>query len=165
MTASISIISAMDQNRLIGQNNSLPWHLPADLAFFKKNTLSKPIIMGRKTFQSIGKALPGRQNIVITRDASFRAESCDIASTIDQAIELAGDVAEVMLIGGASLYQQALGRAQHLYLTKIHATFTGDTWFPEINMDEWKLVKCEKHTSDQKNKYAYSFLTLSRIIN
>jgi dihydrofolate reductase len=106
-----SLIVAMDENRLIGSNNGLPWHLPADLAFFKRTTMGKPIVMGRKTFESIGRPLPGRRNIVVTRDPDFSAAGCDIANSIDAALDLCADDEEVMLIGGASLYQQSLSRA------------------------------------------------------
>ncbi len=162
MTTSLSIICAMDQNRLIGKNNALPWHLPADLAFFKQNTLGKPIVMGRKTYESIGRPLPGRQNIIITRDANYRAEGCDCCSSIEAALELARDHAEVMLIGGASLYQQTLEKAQHLYLTRIHSSFEGDAWFPEINPDDWKEIWREDHRSDEKNICDFSFVKYSR---
>jgi dihydrofolate reductase len=162
MTASLSLICAMDQNRLIGSNNALPWHLPADLAFFKKTTLGKPIVMGRKTYESIGRPLPGRQNIIITRNPEFHAEGCDTCTSIDQAIELAGDQDEVMLIGGASLYQQTIDLAQHLYLTRIHHQFEGDAWFPEFDLQQWHEVWREDHTRDEKNGYDFSFLKYSR---
>jgi dihydrofolate reductase len=118
-----SLIVAMDENRLIGSNNGLPWHLPADLAFFKRTTMGKPIVMGRKTFESIGRPLPGRRNIVVTRDPDFSAAGCDIANSIDAALDLCADDEEVMLIGGASLYQQSLSRATQLYITQIHHRF------------------------------------------
>lgn len=162
MPASLSLICAMDQNQLIGSNNALPWHLPADLAFFKKTTLGKPIVMGRKTYESIGRPLPGRQNIIITRNPEFKAEGCDTCTSIDQAIELAGDQNEVMLIGGASLYQQTIDLAQYLYLTRIHHQFEGDAWFPEFDLQQWQEVWREDHTRDEKNGYDFSFLKYSR---
>ena len=152
----------MDKNRLIGNNNQLPWHLPADLALFKKTTLGKPIIMGRKTFDSIGKALPGRQNIVITSNQSWTAEGCDIANSIDQAVDLAGDSAEIMLIGGASLYQQTIDRAACLYLTLINGEFSGDTWFPEINQRQWWVETETFFEADHRNQHSFSFVKFIR---
>ncbi|MHC4221836.1 MAG: dihydrofolate reductase [Planctomycetota bacterium] len=160
----LSLVTAMDSNRLIGQNNSLPWHLPADLAFFKATTMGKPIIMGRKTYTSIGKALPGRQNIVVTRDSSFDAPDCKVANSIDAAISLTADSEEVMLIGGASLYEQTLDRADVIYLTLIHHQFTGDTWFPQIDTKLWKLVSRDDFNADDKNPYPYSFIKYVREI-
>jgi len=160
----LSLITAMDSNRLIGKNNSLPWHLPADLAFFKATTMGKPVIMGRKTFASIGKALPGRQNIVVTRDSNFDAPDCEVASSIDAAIAIADDTEEVMLIGGASLYQQTIDKADMIYLTLIHHEFKGDTWFPEINPEFWKLVSQDDFEADEKNPFAYSLVKYLREI-
>jgi dihydrofolate reductase len=158
----LSLIVAMDDNRLIGSNNDLPWYLPADLAFFKRTTLGKPIIMGRKTFVSIGRPLPGRRNIVITRDSSFSADGCEIANGIQAALSLCSDVEEAMLIGGASLYQQTINQATRLYITCIHHSFEGDTWFPEFNSKCWKQVSREDHGADLSNPYAYSFLKFVR---
>jgi|TARA_B110000211_G_scaffold195625_1_gene224304 dihydrofolate reductase len=159
----LSLIWAMDQNRLIGNNNSLPWYLPADLAFFKRTTMSKPMIMGRKTFDSIGRPLPGRQNIVITRDSTFSAEGCDIANSIEEAMSLVSEEKqEAMLIGGASLYLQMLAQADTLYLTQIHHTFSGDTWFPEMDMSQWSEVYREDFEADEKNLHAYSFMQYQR---
>ena len=160
----LSLIVAMDENRLIGSNNDLPWHLPADLAFFKRTTMGKPIIMGRRTFESIGRALPGRRNIVVTRDPEFSAEDCEIVNGIDAALELCEDEAEVMLIGGASLYRQAIERATRLYITRIRHSFTGDTWFPEFDEGEWKVENQEDFEPDQSNPYAYSFIKFVRDI-
>ncbi len=160
----LSLITAMDSNRLIGNNNSLPWHLPADLAFFKATTMGKPVIMGRKTFASIGKALPGRQNIVVTRDCNFDAPDCEVASSIDAAITLVDDTEEVMLIGGASLYQQTIDVADIIYLTLIHHEFKGDTWFPEINPEFWELVSQDDFEADEKNPFAYSLVKYVREI-
>lgn len=160
----LSLITAMDSNRLIGNNNSLPWHLPADLAFFKATTMGKPVIMGRKTFASIGKALPGRQNIVVTRDCNFDAPDCEVAGSIDTAITLVDDTEEVMLIGGASLYQQTIDVADIIYLTLIHHEFKGDTWFPEINPEFWELVSQDDFEADEKNPFAYSLVKYVREI-
>lgn len=158
----LSLISAMDENRLIGQNNQLPWHMPADLAFFKRTTMGKPIIMGRKTFESIGRALPGRRNIVVTRDQNLIAEGCDLAASIDLALALVADHEEVMLIGGASLYQQTMERADCLYLTLIHHSFEGDTWFPELQAGRWKQVEREDFNADDRNPFAYSYVKFIR---
>jgi len=160
--SNLSLIWAMDSNRLIGRDNALPWHLPADLAFFKRSTLGKPILMGRKTYQSIGRPLPGRQNIVITRDPGFSAAGCDIATGIDAALRLSANAEEVMLIGGASLYEQAIGRASRLYITRIHGQFEGDTWFPEFNLDDWNIESRENFDADQANPYPYSMVKYVR---
>jgi dihydrofolate reductase len=159
----LSLIWAMDEKRLIGNDNKLPWHLPADLAFFKRTTMGKPIIMGRKTFDSIGRPLPGRQNIIITRDRTFTAQGCNIANGIDEALSLVSDeVEEAMLIGGASLYLQTLEQADVLYLTQIHHAFSGDTWFPEIDISQWSEVFRERHEPDEKNQFPYSFMKYIR---
>ena len=158
----LSLVTAMDSNRLIGKNNSLPWHLPADLAFFKQTTLGKPVVMGRKTYVSIGKALPSRQNIVVTRDSNFQAPGCEVARNIDHAISIADEVDEIMLIGGASLYAQTMDRADIIYMTLIHHEFSGDTWFPEINPNYWKLVSRDDFNTDEKNPFPYSFVKYIR---
>ena len=162
MTASLSIISAMDENRLIGRDNALPWHLPADLAFFKKTTLNKPILMGRKTYESIGRPLPGRRNIIISRDEHYQVDGCDSANSIAQALEMVKNQPEAMLIGGASLYQQTLEIAEKLYITFIHDAFDGDAWFPEIDQNIWVESSRENHNADEKNPHNYSFVTYSR---
>jgi len=158
----LSLIVAMDESRLIGSNNDLPWQMPADLAYFKRTTMGKPIIMGRKTFASIGRPLPGRRNIVITRDPGFSAPGCEIANGIQAAMALCSDVEEVMLIGGASLYKQTIDQAKRLYVTRIHHRFQGDTWFPEIDLGLWKEEAREDHNSDHSNPYAYSFIKFVR---
>jgi len=158
----LSLIAAMDTNRLIGSHNKLPWHLPADLAFFKRCTLGKPIVMGRKTFESIGKALPGRRNIIVTRDAGFTARDCEVANSIDDALSLCENVNEVMLIGGASLYQQTLKRATRLYITLIDHGFEGDSWFPEFESGHWRVENREDFEADHSNPYPYSFVKYVR---
>ncbi|MDJ0881406.1 MAG: type 3 dihydrofolate reductase [Gammaproteobacteria bacterium] len=158
MTASLSIISAMDENRLIGNKNTLPWHLPADLAFFKRTTLNKPILMGRKTYESIGRPLPGRRNIIITRNTGYEQSGCEIVASIDEALVMVNDQPEVMLIGGASLYEQTINQATRLYITQIHAQFEGDAWFPEIDPIRWQEVWREAHQADAKNPCDYSFV-------
>lgn len=162
MPTSLSIISAMDENRLIGSNNALPWHLPADFAFFKKTTMGKPILMGRKTYESIGRPLPGRRNIIISRDPNYLVDGCDTTNSLEAALKLVHDQPEAMLIGGSSLYKQFIGRTDTLYLTLIHDQFEGDAWFPEIDMNQWIETWREDHSADEKNTKDYSFIKYSR---
>lgn len=151
----ISLIVAMGQNRVIGLRNKMPWHLPADLAYFKKMTTGHSVIMGRKTFQSIGRPLPNRTNIILTRDKSFAAEGCKVIYSITEAIELAKKE-DLFVIGGADIYQQFLPYVDQVYITQIHEEFEGDTFFPELN-ENWRMVASEKHDRDEKNKYEYEF--------
>ena len=154
----ISLIVAMANNRVIGKDNQMPWHLPADLRHFKAVTLGKPIIMGRKTYESIGRPLPGRKNIVISRNADYRLEGCETACSLEEALDLVNDVEEVMIIGGGFLYAQTLPQADRLYLTFIDLDVDGDTWFPEFEHLSLKEVKREKHHKDEKNPYDYEFV-------
>ena len=157
------MIAAMTEDRVIGVKNSLPWKLPNDMKWFRQNTMGKPIVMGRKTFESFGaKALPGRTNIIITRDQSYQASDSIVVHSIDEALKAAGDVDEVMIIGGASFYEQMLPRADRLYLTFVHAELDGDAWFPEINNSDWNKVEKTDHKKDKKNRYAHSFIILDR---
>lgn len=158
----ISIVVAMADNRVIGHENRLPWHLPADLKHFKQITMGKPILMGRKTFESIGRPLPGRTNIVITRDESYTAEGCVVVHSIEAALK-AADSEEVMVIGGAEFYQQALPHADTLYLTLVEGEFEGDTFFPELDDEEWREVERSGFDADEKNPHAYSFVRLDRV--
>ena len=158
----ISIIVAMDQNGLIGNDNKLPWYLPADLKHFKHTTMGKPIIMGRKTFESIGKPLPGRVNIVLTRSTGYQAQGCIVTSSLDDAIEAAGTVDEVMIIGGATLYKEALAQVDRIYLTHVRAQLNGDTWFPSLDESEWVETQRVEHSADQSNPYDYTFRILDR---
>ncbi len=160
----LSLIAAMDRNRLIGANNALPWHLPADLAFFKRTTMGKPIIMGRKTFESIGKPLPGRRNIVVTRNPELSFPGCELASSVEHARRLCIDAEEIMLIGGASLYAQTIDEADALYITQIHASFDGDTWFPAFDTECWKVDFRQDFEADHSNPYPYSFIKYVREI-
>ena len=159
----ISVIVAMAANRVIGHENRLPWHLPADLKHFKATTLGKPVVMGRRTWESIGRPLRGRNNIVITRDTAYTAEGCVVVHSLDEAIRAAGEAAEVMIIGGAGLYRQALSLADTLYLTLIHGEFAGDTHFPQWRQDEWRETGRVDHEPDENNSHAYSFITLERV--
>lgn len=169
----ITIIAAMGNHRVIGCKNQLPWHLPADLQHFKKLTLHKAVIMGRKTHESIGKILPGRQHIVITTDENYKipAQSLDnlpintsvvIAHSLTEALHAVKHSDEIMIIGGSSLFKEALSIATTLYLTYIHADFEGDTFFPEFDNKQWQLIEREDHVADNKNPYDYSFVTLKR---
>ena len=161
------IVAFADQN-VIGGDNKLLWHLPADLQYFKNTTMGKPIVMGRKTYDSIGRPLPGRPNVVISRNQQWQAENVtvvnNVASAIDAAKELAllGDVEEVMVIGGAQIYKETLPIAQRIYLTRVHAQFEGDAVFPDFNKDEWNEVKRTDHQADSVNPYDFSFITLER---
>lgn len=159
----ISIIVAMAENRVIGRDNQLPWHLPADLKHFKATTLGKPILMGRKTWESIGRPLPERTNIVITRDENYTASGCVVVHSLDAALRAAEHHAEVMIIGGAELYRQVLPQADTLYLTLVHGEFEGDTRFPQWETDAWREVERIDHEADDRNPHAYSFITLERV--
>lgn len=158
---SISIIVAMAQNRIIGVNNSLPWHLPGDMKWFRRHTLGKSVVMGRKTYESIGKPLPDRSNIVVTRNPEYTAPGCTVVTSIDAALEAAGE-GEVMIMGGADLYRQMLPRADRLYLTLVHTEIEGDAFFPEIDWDQWREEERQDCVHDERNPYDYSFLVLSR---
>ncbi|MGB0545380.1 MAG: type 3 dihydrofolate reductase [Candidatus Pseudothioglobus sp.] len=159
----LSIVVAMDDNRLIGSKNQLPWHLPADLAYFKKLTTGKSILMGRKTYDSIGRPLPNRRNIVITRNANISIPGCEVVSSIDHALELTKDDREVMVIGGASLCEQLLPKINRLYITKIDGEFEGDVFFPKYDDFDWLEVSCESHPKDNSNAYSYKFIVLDRV--
>jgi dihydrofolate reductase len=160
----IALIAALDRNGLIGRDNDLPWHLPADLQHFKRTTMGKPILMGRLTWESLGRPLPGRHNIVLTRDPGYRADGATVVASIDAALAAAGDVDEAMVIGGAAFYRAMLPRAERLYLTRIDAAFEGDAWFPEIDPDAWRETAREQHPADERNPHPYAFVTLDRIV-
>lgn len=158
----ISAIFAMSENRVIGKDNQLPWHLPADLRHFKTLTMGKPILLGRKTYESIGHPLPGRCNLVMTRDTQFQAPGCVIVHSLETALLAASYSDEIMVIGGAVLYQHLLPRTQRLYMTIIHQEFEGDTYFPPLDMSEWEEVSCLNYNADEENRYSYSFIILDR---
>lgn len=155
----ISLIAAMSQNGVIGVNNQLPWHLSADLKRFKQVTMGKPIIMGRKTYESIGKPLPGRDNYVITRNKNFQAAGCIVTHSLTDAIKACDKTAEIMIMGGANIYAQALPMADKLYLTIIEKDYEGDTFFPDMNYNHWYETFCEQHSD---NNFAYKFLEYTR---
>ena len=159
----ISMIAAMTDERVIGIENRLPWKLPNDMKWFRQHTLGKPIIMGRKTFESFGaKPLPDRTNIIISRDENFQAQDSIVVHSIDEALQAAGEVDEVMIIGGASFYEQMLPRADRLYLTFVHANIQGDAWFPQIDFSKWQEVEHIDCEADEKNILAHSFIILDR---
>ena len=158
----ISLIFAMGRNNALGCNNKMPWYLPADFAYFKKVTMGQPIIMGRKTFQSIGKPLPGRTNIVITRSADFSHEGCIVVDSIDKAKDLVEDK-EAFIIGGAEIYMAFLPMADKLFITEIDNDFEADTFFPEIDYSKWMLASSEPGVKDEKNPYDYKFLVYERM--
>jgi dihydrofolate reductase len=162
MPALLSAIAAMDKNRVIGRNNQLPWHLPADLAHFKAITTGHPILMGRKTHESIGRPLPNRHNIVLTRNLGYEAAGVTVVHSLDEAMAACPSDDEIFIIGGADLYHLALPRVQRLYLTLIDHAFTGDTYFPDWVPSEWQEVSRETHQPDEKNAYGYTFVTLNR---
>jgi dihydrofolate reductase len=159
-----TIIAAMGNNGVLGYKNSMPWHLPADLLHFKKITLNHAVIMGRKTFESIGKALPNRRNMVLSRQRDYTADNIEVIDSFPAAIKLFGNNKRVMIIGGATIYEQALPHCDTMILTQIHADFTGDTFFPQWNQDEWRLVSEDKHYADQQNPYDYSFLNYEKTV-
>ena len=169
----ISLIAAMSEDRVIGINNQLPWKLPADLAWFKKNTLNKPIVMGRKTWESLPfRPLPGRDNIIITRDTDYQAKNTKneivpaavICCSIDEAIQVANDKGheELMFIGGATLYEQVLEKVDCLYLTQVKGAFEGDAWFPEIDFSQWQETYAQDNLPDEKNPHHYRFSIYQR---
>jgi dihydrofolate reductase len=158
----ISLIAAMGEGRVIGIENRLPWRLPADMKHFRALTMGKPVLMGRKTFDSIGKPLPGRSNIVVSQDPEFCPEGVTVARSIAEALLSGAEAEEIMVIGGASFYAQLLPRAQRLYITEIHHDFAGDAFFPAWNPGEWREIAREDHSADSDNRYPYSFVTLVR---
>ncbi len=158
----ISLVVAMAKNRVIGRNNALPWRLSPDLKRFRRITMGHPIIMGRKTYQSIGRPLDGRKNIVITRNREFRPEGVSVAGSIDEALSLAKDD-EIMIIGGADIYAQTLGRADRIHLTLINEDFDGDAYFPELDESVWKETTREDVEPGVDAEFGYSFITLDRV--
>lgn len=159
----ISLIVAMAKNGVIGRDNQLPWRLPADLAHFKRVTMGKPMIMGRKTWESLPGLLPGRRHIVVTRDKAYRAEGCTLVNSLDQALAAAGEAAEVMVVGGGTIYKEMLPRADRLHLTLVDAEVEGDARFPEIDFSQWRECTRESHPADERNPHSYTFLELERV--
>lgn len=159
----LALIVAVADNGVIGQHNDLPWRLPEDLKRFKALTMGKPIIMGRKTFDSIGRPLPGRVNIVISRQSDLALPGCIVASSLSAALVAAGAVEEAVVIGGAEIYRQALPQAQRIYLTQVHAAVAGDTVFPPLDAARWRSIAREDYPADERHVHAYSFVILERV--
>lgn len=158
----LSIIVAVGESNVIGKDNQLIWHLPRDLKHFKETTTGHYIIMGRKTFESNGRPLPNRTNVILTRDKGYNAEGCIVVHSLEEAINLAKDDPEPFIIGGGVIYEIAMPLVDRIYLTQIHHKFEGDTFFPEINMDEWIEVEKRVFEPDEKNKYPFTISTLDR---
>lgn len=159
----LSLIAALADNRVIGKGNRLPWHLPADLQYFKRLTMGKPIVMGRRTWESLPGLLPGRTHVVVTRNPAYRAQGGFVVHSLDEAITTFGDVDELMLVGGASLYSQALPLVARMYLTEVHIAPEGDAYFPEFDRAQWREIAREEGKVDRRNAIPHSFVTLQRI--
>ncbi|MFB6466105.1 dihydrofolate reductase [Cytobacillus sp. Hz8] len=160
----ISLLWAMDEKRTIGKKNQLPWHLPEDLKYFKRVTMGHPIIMGRKTFDSIGRPLPGRENMILTRNQDFQIQGCHILHSIEELLAYSRTIEdEIFVIGGAEIFKEVLPIADRLYVTQIYEIFDGDTYFPFFPLDEWKILSREKGIKNEKNPYEYEFLVYERI--
>jgi len=161
------MIAAMAHHRVIGKDQKMPWHLPADLAFFKKTTMGSPILMGRKTYESIGRPLPRRLNIVLTRNPELKIEGCEVVTSLDEAMAVAQKKSsqshEIFITGGSHLYTSFLDKADRLYLTMIDADLEGDTYFPDYTQYQWQEIERIEHPADKKNSYPYTFVTLDRI--
>jgi dihydrofolate reductase len=158
----ISLVVAASKNNVIGRDGGLPWHLPDDLRHFKRITTGKPVIMGRKTFESIGRPLPDRRNLVMTRDPDFAAEGCEAVSTLTEAMDLVSGAGEVMIIGGGQVYRDFLPLADRIYLTRVLADVDGDTHFPQLDETVWQLVSSEHHNADEQHAYAFELLVFER---
>jgi dihydrofolate reductase len=159
---SISLVVARALNGVIGRDNALPWRLPADLRHFKTLTMGKPMLMGRRTFDSIGRALPGRVNLVLTRDSAWQAPGTVVVHSLDEAFEQAGSAPELVVIGGAELFKLVLPLAKRVYLTDVQAVLPGDTRFPDLAPNEWREVECSRHAADADHAHAMTFRTLER---
>ena len=158
----VSLIVAMAQNGVIGRGNSLPWRLPEDLKRFRSFTLGKPVLMGRKTFESIGRALPGRANLVLTRDRGWCAPGVTVVHSVEDALAWAAASDELVVIGGAEIYRLVLPFARRIYLTHVHADVPGDTFFPDFDPTQWADVECRMHPADEQHAYPVTFVTLER---
>lgn len=158
----ISLVVAASTNNVIGSDGGLPWHLPDDLRHFKRLTTGNPIVMGRRTFESIGRPLPDRRNIVMTRDPDYVAPGCDVVSSVREALDLLEDTDEVMIIGGGQVYRDFLPHADRIYLTRVQADVEGDTYFPDIDEAGWRLVSSEPHAADEKHAYAFDVMVFER---
>ncbi len=159
----LSIVVAASTNNVIGKDGTLPWHLSEDLKNFKKITMGKPIVMGRATWESIGRALPGRKNIVLSRNPALQAPGCEVVTNLSGALEAAGDADEVMIIGGGQIYLEALPVANRIYLTRVEREIDGDTFFPALDINEWNTLKQESYPVNEDRKIAFEIVTLERI--
>jgi dihydrofolate reductase len=159
----ISIVVAMSSNSLIGRDGDLPWHLSADLQHFKSITMGKPIVMGRLTYESIGRPLPGRENIVLTRDPDYKADGCTIVHDLEQITSRCSGTEEIMVIGGAQLYIETIPLANKLFITEVHAELDGDTFFPDFDRKQWREIERQHFDADEKNDFDYSFVVLEHI--
>lgn len=163
----VSVIVAVSENNVIGIHKNLPWHLPADLKYFKEKTMGHHIVMGRITYEALKKPLKGRTNIIVTRKQDFEAEGCTVVHHLDEALRIADDhhETECFIIGGAEIFREILHRADRIYLTRIFQDFDGDTFFPAMDLSKWKLVSEESHHPDEQNRYRYSFLIYEKIFH
>ena len=159
----ITLIVAAAENNAIGNGNRMPWHLPNDFKYFKEKTLNHSVVMGRKTFESIGKPLPERRNIVMTKNTNYLHEEVDVANNIDELLLYCRDEREIFIIGGAEIYKQTLPLAHKVLLTRVHTTVDGDAFFPELPANEWKLISAEKHEKDDRHAFDYTFEVYERI--
>lgn len=158
----VSLVVAMAHNRVIGRDNALPWRLPEDLAYFKRVTMGHPIVMGRRTYESIGRPLPGRLNIVVSRNKDFPAPGCRVVGSIEEAWRAAGDADEVSVIGGTSIFDAALQRADVIHLTEVDAVVEGDTWFPAFDRREWEEHEVLRHGADARHEHPFRIVRLER---
>jgi dihydrofolate reductase len=158
----LSLVVAASENDVIGRDNALPWHLPADLKHFKAITMGKPIVMGRRTYDSIGRPLPGRLNIVISRNRALRIAGVEVVGSLDEALARAGDAPEVAVIGGAELFRSALPLARRIYFTRVHGKVAGETKFPALDLRQWREVDRSHHPADERHAYAMTFSTFER---
>jgi dihydrofolate reductase len=158
----LSIVVAMAENGVIGVDNKLPWRLPADLKHFRAITMGHPVIMGRKTFESIGRALPGRRNIVVTRNSAYAREGVEVVHSVDEALERCAETNEAFLIGGAILYKEAISHCDRIYLTLVHVNIEGDAFFPPLETNHWQEIDRSPHLPDEHNPHAYDFIIYER---
>jgi len=160
----VSLMVAAAENNVIGKDNDMVWHMPADMRYFMVTTLGHYVIMGRKTLESFGKALPKRTNVIVTRNKNYQASGCITVASIEQGLRMAEENGEkeAFIIGGGDIYRQSMHIADRIYLTRIHAVFSGDAFFPEIDLHQWRLVKSDPHPADKKNPYAYDFRVYER---
>jgi dihydrofolate reductase len=159
----ISFVVAYDRGRAIGKDNRLPWRLPDDMRHVRKVTMGKPLIMGRRTWDSIGRPLPGRTSIVLTRDREFRCDGCLVARTPEEALKLAGTAPEIIVFGGARVFEDFMPRADRIYLTEVETQADGDTYFPVLDPTEWREVERTRHPADERHAHAFSWVTLDRV--